>query len=38
MLNFTKSVLTKKQTHLYLGWTEGENIFSNFSFLDELLL
>ncbi len=36
MLNFPKSVLMKKQTHLHLGWPEGE--YSNFSFLGELLL
>ncbi len=31
MLNFSKSVLMKKQTHLLLGWAEGEQIyFSNF--------
>ncbi len=27
MLNFSKSVLTEKQTHLHLGWPEGEYIF-----------
>ncbi len=29
--------LMKKQTHLHLGWPEGEDIFSKFSFLGELL-
>ncbi len=36
MLNFPKSVLMKKQTHLYLGWPEGKSIFSKLSFLGEL--
>ncbi len=27
MLNFSKSVLMQKQTHLHLGWPEGEYIF-----------
>ncbi len=36
MLNFSKSVLMKKQTHLHLRWPEGEYIFSKFSFLGEL--
>ncbi len=27
MLNFSKSVLMKKQTHLHLGWPESEQIF-----------
>ncbi len=30
--------LMKKQTHLLLGWPEGEHIFSKFSFLGELFL
>ncbi len=30
--------LMKKQTHLHLGWPEGEDIFSQFKFLDELFL
>ncbi len=34
MLNFYKSVLMNKQTHLHLG----EYIFSKFSYLDELFL
>ncbi len=38
MLNFSKSVLMKKQSHLHLGWPEGEYIFSTFSFLGELFL
>ncbi len=32
MLNLTKSVPIKKQTHLYLGWPEGEYIFMNVNF------
>ncbi len=28
MLHFSKSVLMKKQTHLHLGWTESEYVFS----------
>ncbi len=36
MLNFSKSDVMKKQTHLHLGWPEGESIFSKFSFLGEL--
>ncbi len=32
MLNFSKSVLMKKQTHLHLGWTERVYIFSKFHF------
>ncbi len=31
MLQFSKSVLMKKQTHLHLGCAEGEYIFSTFS-------
>ncbi len=31
-LNFSKSVLMKKKTHLHLGWPENEYIFSKFSF------
>ncbi len=27
MLHLYKSVLIKKQTHLYLGWPEGEYMF-----------
>ncbi len=27
MLNFSKSALMKKQTHLHLGWPEDEYIF-----------
>ncbi len=30
--------LMKKQTHLHLGWSESEHIFSQFSFLDEPVL
>ncbi len=30
--------LMKKQTHLHLGWPEGEHIFSSFKFLGELYL
>ncbi len=33
MIDFSKSVLMKKQTHLHLGWPEGEYTFSKFSFL-----
>ncbi len=33
LCNFSKSAPKKKQTHLHLGWPEGESIFSNFSFL-----
>ncbi len=29
-INAYKSVLMKKQTHLHLGWPEGEYFFSNF--------
>ncbi len=36
MLNFSKSVLMEKQTHLYFGWSGGELIFRKFSFLSEL--
>ncbi len=36
-LNFSKSVPMIKQTHLHLGWPEGEQIFK-FSFLGELFL
>ncbi len=36
MLNLSKSVLIKKQTHLHLGWPEGMHIFSKISFLGEL--
>ncbi len=35
MLTFSKSVQMKKQTHLHLGWPEGEYIFSKFSFLSD---
>ncbi len=35
MLNFSKSVLMKKQTHLHLGWPEFS---ANFKFLVELFL
>ncbi len=38
MLNFSKSVLMKRQNHLYLGWPEGESIFSRFLLLGELFL
>ncbi len=38
MLNFSKSVLIKKQSHLHLGWPEGKYISSKFSFLGELFL
>ncbi len=37
-LNFSKCVLMKKQTHLHIGWPEGEYIFSKCSFLCELFL
>uniref|UniRef100_A0A672KBX5 CDK5 regulatory subunit associated protein 3 n=1 Tax=Sinocyclocheilus grahami TaxID=75366 RepID=A0A672KBX5_SINGR len=33
MLNFSKPVSMKKQTHLHLRWPEGKYIFSKFSFL-----
>ncbi len=36
MLDFSKSVPMKKQSHL--GWPEGEYIFRKRSFLDELLM
>ncbi len=36
MLHFSNSDV--KQTHLHLGWPEGEHIFSNFPFLGELFL
>ncbi len=29
-MDFSKSVLMKKQTHLHLGWPEGEYIFRKF--------
>ncbi len=32
MLHFSKSVLMNKKTNLHLGWPEGEDIFSKFSF------
>ncbi len=38
MLNFSKSVLMKKQTHLHLGWREVERISSKFSRLSKLFL
>ncbi len=38
MINFYKSVLMKKQTHLHLEWPEGECIFSIFSFLGGSIL
>ncbi len=38
MLHFSRSVRMKKQTHLHLGWSEGEYIFSIFSFSGELFL
>ncbi len=38
MLNFSKSVLMKKQTHLHLEWPEGEYIVIKFSFLVEPFL
>ncbi len=34
--NVFKSVHMKKQTHLHLGWPEGEYVFSTFSFWGEL--
>ncbi len=37
MLHFSKSVPMKKQTHLNLGWPQGEYIFSRFSFNKQLL-
>ncbi len=36
MLNFSKFVVEKKKSHLHLRWPEGEDIFSKFSFLQEL--
>ncbi len=33
MLDFFKYVQMKKQTHLHIGWPEGEYIFSMFLFL-----
>ncbi len=38
MLNVSKSVLMKQQTHLHFGWPEGEHIFCKFLFLGELFL
>ncbi len=38
MLNFSKSVLIKKQTHLHLGCPEGEYIFNKLKYLGELFL
>ncbi len=38
MVNFSKSVLMKRQNHLHLGWPEGESIFSRFLLLGELFL
>ncbi len=38
MLNISKYVLMKKQTHLLLEWPEGEYIFINFSFWGDLFL
>ncbi len=35
-VHFSQSVPMKKQTHLHLGYAEGEYIFSKFSFLGEL--
>ncbi len=35
MLNFSKSIPMKRQTHLHLGGPVGEYIFSKFSFLGE---
>ncbi len=32
MLHFSKSVQMKKQTHLYLEWTENENFLDIFFF------
>ncbi len=32
VLNFSKSVLLKKQINLHFGWPEGELIFSKFLF------
>ncbi len=32
-LNFPKTVQMKKQTHLHLGWPEGEQMFSNYFFV-----
>ncbi len=34
--NFSKSILMKKQTHLYLGWSEGEYIFRKCSLSGKL--
>ncbi len=36
MLHFSKSVLMKKQTHLHLGWTGSEYVFSKFKVLCQL--
>ncbi len=38
MLNFSKSVQMKKQTHLLIGWLEGKSILANFSFFGELFI
>ncbi len=38
MLNFSKSVLMKKLTHLHLEWSKGLYIFGKFQFLGELFL
>ncbi len=37
MQNFSKFIM-KEQTHLHVGWPEGESVFSKFSFLGELFL
>ncbi len=37
-VNFSKPVQMNKQTHLHLGWPEGEYIFSQFWMLGELFL
>ncbi len=34
MLNFYKSVPVKKQTLLYIGWPEGEYVFSKSFFVN----
>ncbi len=38
MLYFSKSVLMKKQTHLHLGWREGEYVVMKIVFLVKLFL
>ncbi len=34
---FSKSVLMKKQTHIHLGWTEGEDISVNYNLFNSFI-